>query len=78
MKQKREMAKMRYAVLTPDQFDDHNVIAMIEKAPTFTRAPRFNEELKKVSSGGNPNAPSREKEVVEVPNTRTISFGSPE
>ena len=76
MKQKREMAKMRYAVLTPDQFDDHNVIAMIEKAPTFTRAPRFNEELKKVSSGGNPNAPSREKEIVEVPNTRTISFGS--
>lgn len=76
MKQKREAAKIKYAVLTPDQFDDHQVIAMIENSPTFTRAPRFNEELKKISAGGQQviNSP-REKENAENRNVRTISFG---
>lgn len=78
MKQKRNAAKAKYAVLTPDQFDDHNVIAMIEKAPTFTRAPRFNDELKKVSAGAVNETQVSEKEVGEMPNTRTISFGNPE
>lgn len=79
MKQKREAAKMRYAVLTPDQFDDHQVISMIENSPTFTRAPRFNEELKKISAGIRPeNITPREKENPETKNTRTISFGDSE
>lgn len=79
MKQKREAAKIKYAVLTPDQFDDHQVIAMIENSPTFTRAPRFNEELKKISAGGQQviNSP-REKENAENRNVRTISFGDTE
>lgn len=50
IKQRRNAAKMKYAVLTPDQFDDHDVIAMIENSPTFSRSPRFNEELKKLST----------------------------
>ena len=78
MQQKRNAAKMKYAVLTPDQFDDHNVIAMIEKAPTLTRDPRFNDELKKVSETGMADHKPKEKELPETPNTRTISFGSPE
>ncbi|MCH5227661.1 MAG: cell division protein FtsZ [Muribaculaceae bacterium] len=76
IKQRREAAKMKYAVLTPDQFDDHQVIAMIENAPTFTRAPRFNEELKKVSAGIPREVPvEREKPTIETRSTNTISFG---
>ena len=79
MKQKREAAKMKYAVLTPDQFDDHQVIAMIENSPTFTRAPRFNEELKKISSGLPAESErEREKENSEKNNKFSISFGDGE
>ena len=53
-KKNRNEAKMKYAVLTPDQFDDFDIIAMIERNPTFSRAPRFNEELKKISAGQQP------------------------
>ena len=76
MKQRRNAARMKYAVLTPDQYDDHNVIVMIEKSPTFTRAPRFNEELKKVSASYVAHdTPTQEKDITENSNTRTISFG---
>lgn len=75
MKQKREAAKIKYAVLTPDQFDDHQVISMIEKSPTFTRAPRFNEELKKISSGAVQEEPAVKEKESSDKNTRTISFG---
>lgn len=79
MKQRRNAARMKYAVLTPDQFDDHQVISMIENSPTFNRAPRFNEELKKVSAGKmDENPASSEKESAETRNTRTISFGDSE
>ncbi len=49
IKQRRNAAKLKYAVLKPSQFDDHEVIAMIESAPTYNREPRFNEELQRVS-----------------------------
>ncbi|MCH5235495.1 MAG: cell division protein FtsZ [Muribaculaceae bacterium] len=77
MKQKRNAAKMKYAVLTPDQFDDFEVITRIENSPTFTRAPRFNEELKKVSEVAStaPEPIIRDKETTDNKNTRTISFG---
>ncbi|MCH5229259.1 MAG: cell division protein FtsZ [Muribaculaceae bacterium] len=75
MKQRRNAAKMKYAVLTPDQFDDHQVIAMIESNPTFTRAPRFNEQLKKLSEVVSSEPPVIEKEITETRNSRTISFG---
>lgn len=73
IKKNREAAKMKYAVLTPDQFDDHDVITLIESTPTFNRAPRFNEELKKLST---PHQDSKEsKEITEQRGSRTISFG---
>jgi cell division protein FtsZ len=48
-KQRRNAARLKYAVLKPSQFDDHEVIAMIESVPTYNREPRFNEELKRIS-----------------------------
>lgn len=75
MKQRRNAARMKYAVLTPDQFDDHRVITMIENSPTFSRAPRFNEELKKISHVQELPAGQQENENTDNKNTTTISFG---
>ena len=50
-KQVRDAAKVKYAVLSPEQFDDHEVIAMLERTPTFNRNPRFNVELRKLAHG---------------------------
>lgn len=75
IKKNREAARMKYAVLTPDQFDDHDVITLIETTPTFNRAPRFNESLKKISAPAEPEPVNREiKENKEAGSTRTISF----
>ena len=48
-RQSRNTARLKYAVLKPSQFDDHEVIALIERVPTFNRDPRFNDELKRIS-----------------------------
>lgn len=73
IKQKRNAARMKYAVLTPDQFDDHEVIEKIESCPTFTRDPRFNEELKKISK--NSGITSTDNSRGGSHDTETISFG---
>ncbi len=48
-KQRRNTARLKYAVLKPSQFDDHEVISLIESRPTYNRDPRFNDELKRIS-----------------------------
>lgn len=48
-KQRRTTARLKYAVLKPSQFDDHEAIALIESTPTYNRDPRFNDELKRIS-----------------------------
>lgn len=71
IKQRRNAAKLKYAVLKPSQFDDHEVIAMIESAPTYNREPRFNEELQRVSehNGISPRNDSKRQDSGD-----TISF----
>lgn len=51
LKKKREADKLKYVVLKPSQFDDHEVIALIERNPAFNRPARFNEELARLSGG---------------------------
>ncbi|MCM1153358.1 MAG: cell division protein FtsZ [Muribaculum sp.] len=51
-RQQRDTAKIKYVVLEPSQFDDHEVIAMLERNPTFNREPRFNEQLKNLHKAG--------------------------
>ncbi len=72
IKQRRNAAKLKYAVLKPSQFDDHEVITMVESVPTYNRGPRFNEELQRVSEqpANDPEAESRRERGGE-----TISFG---
>lgn len=48
----RDAAKLKYAVLTPDQFDNHDIITLLERTPTFNRQPGFNDQLKQISHGG--------------------------
>ena len=76
MKQRRQAAKIKYAVLSPDQFDDFEVINMFENSPTYTRAPRFNEELKKLSNvtSSTDHVVLKEKETTD-PGSISISFG---
>lgn len=47
--QEREAARMKYVVLKPNQFDDHEAIALIERTPTFNRPSYVKEELRKLS-----------------------------
>lgn len=69
-KQRRNAAKIKYAVLKPSQFDDHEVISMIEQTPTFNRDAHFNERLQKVSE----SISEPETDNTTSANSQTISF----
>lgn len=43
--QARDAAKVKYAVLKPSQFDDEEIIQILERTPTIKRTSRFNQEL---------------------------------
>lgn len=71
--QRRNAARMKYAVLKPYQFDDHEVISLLEKTPAYNRSSRFNDELKRISEQSQQsNFPDNKK---EEPSGNTISFG---
>ncbi len=65
--------RARYYVFTPDQYDDDDVIDMIEKTPTYKRKSDFRNQIKERQQA----AESQEK-PVEVPksNRRTVSGDS--
>ena len=43
--QQRQLAKAKYAVLKPSQFDDDRVIDMLESTPAYNRPSKFNDQL---------------------------------
>ncbi|MDE7402844.1 MAG: cell division protein FtsZ [Muribaculaceae bacterium] len=45
----REAARLKYAVLKPSQFDDHEAIALFERTPTFNRPQQVREALRKLA-----------------------------
>lgn len=61
-RQRQTAARMRYAILKPSQFDDHEIISMIERTPTFNRDSRFNQEL-----AGYSDAKAAQQSVIETP-----------
>lgn len=71
--QQQRAAKLKYAVLKPSQFDNHEVIALLERVPIHKRNPRFIEELDKLS-GTNATVPQQTHHDDEQ-HTETISFG---
>ena len=50
IKQMHDTSKVKYAVLTIDQFDNPEVVTLLERTPAFNRSPKFNEELRKLSA----------------------------
>ncbi|MCM1378172.1 MAG: cell division protein FtsZ [Clostridium sp.] len=65
-RQLRDTAKIKYAVLEPSQFDDHEIIALLERNPTFNREPRFNDLLKNISRHELPSAPTSHGSGKEI------------
>lgn len=61
-KQQQLAAKLKYAVLKPSQFDDHEVIAMLEKIPINKRPSHFNEDLQHLSDARPLNPAQRNQE----------------
>ncbi len=59
-KHNRDAIKQKYAVLTPEQFDDYEVIALLEREPAYNRAPDFNERLRHI----NDPAPEKHQEFA--------------
>lgn len=47
--QKREAARIKYAVLKPSQFDDHEVIALLERTPAYNRPQFVKDELRRIT-----------------------------
>jgi len=51
-RQIKNVNKIKYVVLKPSQFDDHEVIALLEQTPTYNRDPHFSDAIKKASDSG--------------------------
>ena len=78
-KQSRDAAKIKYAVLLPSQFDDHEVITLLERTPTYNRDPKFNEEITRMGlqerNGTYPRYSPEGSDVHESPDGgQTIRF----
>lgn len=52
-------AKVKYAVLSPEQFDNDDVILLLEKTPAFNRDQKFKEKLKSFSHPSHSPAPHK-------------------
>ena len=78
LKQKQDAAKVKYVVLTPDQFDNPDVVTLLERTPAFNRSPRFNEELKQLGNAMNapekPAAKTDDKSKGADGGTQKITF----
>lgn len=73
-KQQQLAARLKYAVLKPSQFDDHEVIALLERLPIHKRPANFNEELENISDHyAQPNFNNNTEN--QNSNTRQITFG---
>ena len=70
--------RAKYAVLDPSQYDDHEVVALLERIPTFSRDPKYLDELRKTSIKKESDTPAYLKpskpEDEENQNNKVISF----
>ena len=49
--QQRDANRAKYAVLDPSQFDNHEVVALLERIPTFSRDPQLLDEIRRIGNG---------------------------
>lgn len=64
--------KVKYAVLLPSQFDDMEVISMLERTPAYNRDPHFNSDLKQMAEAKAVPTPVT---PTPRPSGNTIMFG---
>lgn len=53
-------AKQKYLVLKPNQFDDHDIIALLERTPAFNRNVHFYEEVEQLRKPAEKRQPESE------------------
>ena len=73
MEQVQNSAKLKYHVLKPGEFDDHEVIALLERTPAFNRDARFNDEIEAATNPGRETAQQPRRREPE-PGDVTITF----
>lgn len=74
--QQRKLAKAKYAVLKPAQFDDDRVIDMLESTPAYNRSPKFNEQLNSGADSGTP-LPAGNPASPSAPAQKSSADGGP-
>lgn len=67
----RASDEMKYVVLKPSQFDDFDVISILEKTPTANRAPGFKDQIDNNSKTKNTESPVN----PQSPASGSITFG---
>lgn len=73
----RDANRAKYAVLDPSQYDDHEVVALLERIPTFTRDQYTLDELRKIDDKkdsrnvASSQKPNKDKDNI---NQNVISF----
>ena len=73
VEQVQNSAKLKYHVLKPGEFDDHEVIALLERTPAFNRDARFNDEIEAATNPGRETAQQPRRREPE-PGDVTITF----
>ncbi len=74
--QAQESAKAKYMVLTLDDYDNDEVVDLIERTPTFGREPKFRDMVENVINSNNGTSTSAPTQIPQVnkSNQGTISF----
>lgn len=70
----RASDEQRYVVLKPSQFDDFDVISMLERVPVAKRNPSFKEEMDKLGKPAKESMSAGEYDHREEPGAATIMF----
>lgn len=72
--QEREKARAKYAVLSPSQFDDEEIIRRLERTPTYQRNYKINEEILKGTAPEQAKKPEETVGPQDPASSNTIKF----
>lgn len=67
----RDANRAKYAVLDPSQYDNHDVVALLERIPTFGRHPEILDELRKISDRREQRGVNTQNQNVSPSSTTT-------
>lgn len=70
----RASDELKYVVLKPSQFDEFEIIALLEKVPTFNRAPGFKEQIENAGNPASSRVQPRQPQRDEDRGANTITF----